>query len=219
MPETVRSPLPRIDEPLIVLIFVPLISAACLPLNVDQSAADSAPRLVADAVGTFSVMTGVLVPVATVEDKSVPLVPRVNAATLVTVPTDTEPPSEIALPLIVIDELVSALLAMPDNVPPSVKEPELVTVPLSVRPFTVPVPLTLVTVPTYWSADEIVKLGYVPVIVVVPPCVSTTVWSGAVFVTVMLPEVVIGPPVALMPVPGVMSTLVTVPEPPVPPPN
>lgn len=35
-----------------------------------------------------------------------------------------------------------------DRVPPSVKSPELVTVPLSVIPLTVPVPLTLVTVPS-----------------------------------------------------------------------
>ena len=35
-----------------------------------------------------------------------------------------------------------------DKVPPSVKLPELVTVPVSVMPLTVPVPLTLVTVPS-----------------------------------------------------------------------
>jgi hypothetical protein len=34
------------------------------------------------------------------------------------------------------------------SVPPSVKDPELVTVPLNVRPLTVPVPETEVTVPT-----------------------------------------------------------------------
>ena len=43
------------------------------------------------------------------------------------------------------------------------------------------------------------------------PAVRTTVWSGAVFVTVMLPDDVIGPPVTLMPVPAERSTLVTVP--------
>ena len=57
-----------------------------LLLNVVQSADDNAPRLLADAVGTFSVITGVVVPVATVDDKSVPAVPSVMAATLVTVP-------------------------------------------------------------------------------------------------------------------------------------
>ncbi len=57
-----------------------------LLLNVVQSAALNAPRLTADAVGTFNVMTGVVVPLATVELKSVPVVPSVRAATLVTVP-------------------------------------------------------------------------------------------------------------------------------------
>ena len=59
---------------------------ACLLLNVDQSVELSAPRLLADAVGTFSVMTGVVVPVATVDVRSVPVVPKVSAATEVTVP-------------------------------------------------------------------------------------------------------------------------------------
>jgi hypothetical protein len=45
------------------------------------------------------------------------------------------------------------------SVPPRVKEPEEVTVPVRVRPLTVPAPDTLVTVPTYWSADAILKLG------------------------------------------------------------
>jgi hypothetical protein len=58
-------------------------------LNVVQSAELNAPRLVAEAVGTFKVITGVVVLVATVELKSVPDVPKVKAATLVTVP---EPP-------------------------------------------------------------------------------------------------------------------------------
>ena len=55
-------------------------------LNVVQSVELNAPRLVAEAVGTCKVITGVVVPVATVDDKSVPVVPKVNAATLVTVP-------------------------------------------------------------------------------------------------------------------------------------
>ena len=57
-----------------------------LLLNVVQSAALNAPLLVADAVGKFSVMTGVVVELATVEETSVPVVPSVSAATLVTVP-------------------------------------------------------------------------------------------------------------------------------------
>ena len=57
-----------------------------LLLNVLQSVELNAPRLDADAVGTFSVITGVVVPFATVLVRSVPVVPRVSAATLVTVP-------------------------------------------------------------------------------------------------------------------------------------
>jgi hypothetical protein len=66
-------------------------------LNVVQSAALNAPRLAADAVGTFSVITGVVVPLATLLDKSVPDVPRVKAATLVTVPTPA-PPTRAIVP-------------------------------------------------------------------------------------------------------------------------
>ena len=57
-----------------------------LLLNVVQSAALKAPRLAAEAVGIFNVITGVVVPVATVDVISVPIVPSVNAATEVTVP-------------------------------------------------------------------------------------------------------------------------------------
>ena len=46
-----------------------------------------------------------------------------------------------------------------DSVPPSVRLPVDVTVPVKVMPLTEPVPDTLVTVPTYWSFDVIVKLG------------------------------------------------------------
>ena len=48
-----------------------------LLLNVVQSAALNAPLLLADAVGTFNVITGVVVPLATVLFKSVPVVPKV----------------------------------------------------------------------------------------------------------------------------------------------
>jgi hypothetical protein len=57
-----------------------------LLLNVVQSAALNAPRFVADAVGTFKVITGVVVLFATVELRSVPVIPSVKAATEVTVP-------------------------------------------------------------------------------------------------------------------------------------
>jgi hypothetical protein len=71
-----------------VLPVVVKVIADCLPLNVVQSADDKAPLLVALAVGTCKVITGVVVPSATVLDKSVPVVPRVRAATLVTVPPE-----------------------------------------------------------------------------------------------------------------------------------
>jgi hypothetical protein len=58
----------------------------------------------------------------------------------------------------------------------------------------------------------IVKLGYVPLVDIPVPEFNTTVWSGAVFVTVIEPEVVIGPPDTLIPVLAVKSTLVTVPN-------
>ena len=66
-------------------------------LNVDQAAELHTPRLVADAVGTFSVITGVVVPLATDDERSVPVVPKVSAATEVTVP----PPPPLAVELIV----------------------------------------------------------------------------------------------------------------------
>jgi hypothetical protein len=69
--------------PVVVKVIVP-----CLLLNVVQSVEDRAPLLVALAVGTFSVMTGVVVPFTTVLDRSVPVVPMVRAATLVTVPPE-----------------------------------------------------------------------------------------------------------------------------------
>jgi hypothetical protein len=62
------------------------VIAFCLLLNVLQSVLLNTPLFVALAVGTFNVITGVVVPFATEELKSVPDVPNVNAATLVTVP-------------------------------------------------------------------------------------------------------------------------------------
>ena len=57
-----------------------------LLLKLVQSAALSAPRLAAEAVGTFNVTTGVVVALATVEVISVPEVPIVKALISVTVP-------------------------------------------------------------------------------------------------------------------------------------
>ena len=108
--------------------------AGCLLLNVVQSVELNAPLLVADAVGTFRVIIGVVVPVATEELRSVPVVPKVIAATLVTVPeplllkvfqsVDVKYPDT---------EVVAAAMLMAGVVPP------LLT--------TGAVPVTLVTVP------------------------------------------------------------------------
>jgi hypothetical protein len=67
---------------------------------------------------------------------------------------------------------------------------------------------TLVTVPTNWSAEAMLKLGYEPVIVVVPLPVSETVWSGAVLVIVIDPS----PLEMLMPVLEVSVALASEPS-------
>ena len=54
----------------------------------------------------------------------------------------------VPLVLFVIAPTAFTLAAVKDNVPPKVRFPVDVTVPLKVNPLTVPVPLTLVTVPT-----------------------------------------------------------------------
>ena len=76
---------PRVKLPLVVTVPVkvmpltvpvpPTLVTDPLPLllKVVQSAALKAPRLVAEAVGTCKVMTGVVVPVATVELKCIPI--------------------------------------------------------------------------------------------------------------------------------------------------
>ena len=51
----------------------------------------------------------------------------------------------------------------PDSVPPSVNEPDDVTVPLRVIPLTVPAPATLVTVPPELVADRVPPAKDTPV--------------------------------------------------------
>ena len=119
-----------------------------LLLKVVQSAALKAPLFKADAVGTFKVITGVVVLLATVDERSVPVVPKVKAATDVTVPPE------------------EGLLLV------------------------------------------IVKLGYVPVTPIPVPAVSTTVWSGKVFVTV---GTVVVPPIEIpVPAPNDVTLLLKV---------
>jgi len=89
---TPTVPLILIDAVPVRLVTIPLEGVPKAPpteyllLKVVQSVELNAPRFVADAVGTFKVITGVVVFVATLEFKSVPVVPKVKAATLVTVP-------------------------------------------------------------------------------------------------------------------------------------
>ena len=96
------------------------------------------------------------------------------APTLVTVPTLIEPPKLVAVPLIVIEELVRAAFEIPLSVPPNVRLPDVVTVPVKVKPLTVPVPLTLVTVPT---PDKVAQEVSVPLVVRYLP--ELDVWLGA----------------------------------------
>jgi len=95
----------------------------CLLLNVVQSALLNAPRFVALAVGTFKVITGVVVLFATVLVKSVPVVPNVNAATDVTVPPPPPPaycgifktfPIKVAAPLVpvVVNDVIRFVYAV-----------------------------------------------------------------------------------------------------------
>lgn len=85
-------------------------ATGCLALKVLQSVLLSAPRFVADAVGTFSVITGVVVPFATVELRSVPVVPRVRAATDVTVPLPV--PAPIAARKVAASKVLTVLSAL-----------------------------------------------------------------------------------------------------------
>ena len=68
----------------VMLVTVPTVLD--LLLNVVQSVELNKPLLVALAVGTFNVITGVVELLATVLVISVPVAVKVNAATLVTVP-------------------------------------------------------------------------------------------------------------------------------------
>ena len=112
-----------------------------MALKVVQSAALKAPRLVADAVGTCKVITGVVVPLATVELRSVPVVPKVNAATLVTVPLVLDLLLKVFQSVLVrypLTLVVAAGIAITGVVPPVE-----VTGLVAVTEVTVPEPLLL----------------------------------------------------------------------------
>ena len=92
---------------------------SCLELKVVQSDELKAPLFEAEAVGTFNVITGVVVEFATVELKSVPVVPNVSAATLVTVPTLNvlSADKSCVVPLIVIVRVGGTKVGKLANVP------------------------------------------------------------------------------------------------------
>jgi len=151
-----------------------------------QSAALKAPLFAADAVGIFKVITGVVVPVATVELTSIPVVPSVKAATEVTVPPEpaavnvpplsVKPlPTEItsgfpvkaelrpnnefvAIVAIFVKatELFGIVVAFPTDVTSPVKLAFVVTFP-AVKPDAVPV----ILVPT--KAEGVPRLGVISV--------------------------------------------------------
>ena len=77
----VVPPLDTTGDVPVTLVTVPLP----LLLNVVQSVDDSAPRLVADAVGMLRAITGVVVLLVALKDTSVPVVASV-VLTLETVP-------------------------------------------------------------------------------------------------------------------------------------
>lgn len=128
-------------------------------LKVVQSAELNAPRLAADAVGTFNVITGVVVPLATVDDKSVPDVPRVRAATLVTVPLPVPAPRFARAAAAVVAPVPPLATA---SVPPRVKVPLVVIGPPDkVRPVVPPEPEIEVTVPFVVDVMVIAPLPFV----------------------------------------------------------
>lgn len=105
----------------------------------------------------------------------------------------------------------------PESVPPSVKLPEDVTVPVSVMPLTVPALPTLVTVPVLVVKPEGLLAGYAPKFVKavaasvapVPPLATASVPPS-----VIVPDPVTGPPEVVKPVvPPLTPTDVTVPPP------
>ena len=191
----------KVDAPLVPVVVK--VSAFCLPLNAVQSAALNAPLFAADAVGTLSVITGVVVPFATVELKSAPVVPNVNAATDVTVPpldgaelvtvklgyvpvTPIPVPAAIATTWSGAEFVTVTAVVAPDNEIPVPAVNPLVAREGPVPSFTkdsVPPAEDKVT-PDVGSELLIVKFGYVPATPIPLPAVKATTWSGAVLVTV-----------------------------------
>jgi len=97
------------DEPVTVKDVIRFVYAV---LKFVKSEELKAPLLVADAVGIFKVITGVVVPVATVLETSVPVVPKVNAATEVTVPEVEDVPAPIAVLKVAASKAETVLSAL-----------------------------------------------------------------------------------------------------------
>jgi hypothetical protein len=133
---------PLINPAVAIEVTVPLP----LLLKVVQSAALKAPLFKADAVGTFKVITGVVVLLATVDERSVPLVPNVKAATDVTVPP------------------LEGLLLV--SVPPDKDSP----LPIDISSI---IPTPVVLLPT--SLLVFIEVVIVPLVVIVPPLIKPAV--------------------------------------------
>jgi hypothetical protein len=151
---------------------------------------------VALAVGTCRVITGVVVPSATVLDKSVPVVPIVKAATLVTVP-----PEDGALLVMVMvsdDELLVRVIPVPASN---------VTVSSLLSATTVALPVTAKFLKMFWPEPlsvfsiVIVPLEVIglPVILRPPPSAMATLVTvpdveDIVIVSVDASVVIVTPP-------------------------
>ena len=170
----------------------------------------------------MSVITGVVVPFATVELKSAPVVPNVNAATLVTVP----PLDGAELVTVKLGYVPVTPIPVPAAIATTWSGAEFVTVTAVVAPDTeIPVPAVNPLVaregpvpsftkdsvppaednetPDVGSVLLIVKLGYVPATPIPEPAAKATVWSGAVLVIVKLGYV----PDVDIPVPELNTTV------------
>ena len=145
--------------------------------------ADEVPEKVCVPVKVLATLTtGILAPakvvapvppeaMAKVADKpaAVVAVDALPVSAAVIVPAEKLPEASRATIADAVFKLVAVVFALVTlKVPPKVKLPVVVTVPVRVNPLTVPVPPTLVTVPPVPVA-LIVWLGQVPVIVTPVP--------------------------------------------------
>ncbi len=117
-----------------------------------------------------------------------------------------------------VDSLESASVPVQPNAMFTACNREVDAVPVRVAvTFVSSVLVSAAGVTVLGAVLAIVKLGYVPVTAIPVPLFSTTVWSGAVLVTLIVPDVVTGfVPPTLIPVPADRPILVTVPDPPLP---